>query len=458
MYKSLEIMGLRGFSARQRLEFAEPNDTDGSGLTILVGANNAGKSTVVEALRALNQSSPPSFTQGRRNKKAGDCVELILKRADGLTITLASQQPGTSETNLEPTGTNLTGELFVLPSRRVFSPYFGRNTANRATFQNLMGFPPFRSSQLDQFSSRLFEIQKNRAAFDAVMTKVVTPAPNWTIDQEDSGQWFLKLTRGDAVHTSEGLGEGLVSLIYIVDALYDSEPGQCIVIDEPELSLHPALQRKLARLFAFYARDRQIVLATHSPYFVDLAALANGAKVARVHLTDDGSVISRLSGETAERISGVLADQNNPHVLGLNAQEVFFLEDGVVLLEGQEDVVFLNRVEASAGVELKGEVFGWGVGGAEKMGLIAAVLSDLGFKRVIGILDGNKIDVANQLNADFPDYRFSTIPADDIRTKSARSATESVSGLLDDNNKEVRLALADETRKLLEDANAYLAS
>jgi predicted ATPase len=29
----------------------------------------------------------------------------------------------------------------------------------------------------------------------------------------------------------------------IVDALYDSEEDDLVVIDEPELSLHPALQR-----------------------------------------------------------------------------------------------------------------------------------------------------------------------------------------------------------------------
>ena len=169
MFEWIRILGLRGFAKSQRLPLAIPNGADGSGLTILVGANNAGKSTAIEALRALNQADPPSFTQGRRNKYAGDRVKLVLRRADGLEVTLESQQPRTSETKLSPQHTNLSGQLFVLPSRRVFSPYFGRNSFNRATFMASLGFPAVRTSNLDQFSSRLFEIQKNRAAFDAVM-------------------------------------------------------------------------------------------------------------------------------------------------------------------------------------------------------------------------------------------------------------------------------------------------
>jgi hypothetical protein len=383
-------------------------------------------------------------------------VELVLSRDDGSSITLASQKPSTSETAVDPPNMNLSGELFVLPSRRVFSPYFGKGSANRSSYMNMIGFPVMRTPSLDQFVGRLFEIQNNREAFDAVMSKVVNPVPNWTIDQDDSGHWFLKLTRGDAVHSSEGLGEGLVSLIYIIDALYDSQPGYCIVIDEPELSLHPALQRKLASLFTEYARDRQIVLATHSPYFVNLAALADGAKIARVHLTDGGSVISHLSPETSQRIAGVLCDQNNPHVLGLNAQEAFFLEDRVVLLEGQEDVVFLSRVEASIDTKLNGEIFGWGVGGAEKMDLIATVLSELGFRKVIGLLDANKADTADQLQAKFPTYHFASIPADDIRSKKAVTAKPSVSGLLDDENKSVRPEYVQDTKNCFETANAYL--
>jgi AAA15 family ATPase/GTPase len=49
----IDISGLRGFATNQRLELAIPNGKVGSGLTIVVGQNNAGKSTVTEAFAAI---------------------------------------------------------------------------------------------------------------------------------------------------------------------------------------------------------------------------------------------------------------------------------------------------------------------------------------------------------------------------------------------------------------------
>src|SRR6185295_12869952 len=101
-----------------------------------------------------------------------------------------------------------------------------------------------------------FAIEKNREAFDAVLGKVLDPVPDWSIDQMDSGQYFLKIRTGGAVHSSEGLGEGLISLLYIVDALYDSRESDLIAIDEPELSLHPALKRRVSSLLLEYSATR----------------------------------------------------------------------------------------------------------------------------------------------------------------------------------------------------------
>lgn len=460
MLSSLTILGLRGFADKQSVEFAKPTGELGSGLTMIVGANNSGKSTAIEALRALTQHTPPSFTQGRRNQLAGDRVELTLVDESGGEVKVESQFAGTSETHRIPQDSTVgrrNGELFVLPSRRVFSPYFGRGRSSRVDYSNQTGFPVLRSATIDEFTNRLFTIQNNRADFDAVMKKVLDPAPDWSIDQTDTGQHYLKIKRGDAFHSSEGLGEGLVSLIYIIDALYDSEPGQMIAIDEPELSLHPALQRKLAALLAEYASDRQIVCSTHSPYFVNVGALLNGAIISRVHLVDGVSTVSTLSAETGKNVARFVNDANNPHVLGLNAQEAFFLDDRIVLVEGQEDVVFFSRVENSIGIKLRGEYFGWGVGGAEKMKLIAQLLQELGFKRVVGALDGNKGELVNDLRLEFPSFHFFAIPADDVRNKPPVKARDAVVGLLNRENDKVRDEHKAETARLFQAANAYLA-
>jgi hypothetical protein len=92
-------------------------------------------------------------------------------------------------------------------------------------------------------------------------------------------------------------------------------------------------------------------------------------------------------------------------------------------------------------IPIVGSFFGWGAGGAGNIPYLCRILSDLGFKKVAGLLDGDKNTEAQQLAELFPTYFFRCIPAKDIRTKPAREAVDEVSGLLD-----AKLALKDEYR------------
>ena len=65
MIDTISIAGLRGFGEEQTLSFAKPDhQTAGSGLTFIVGANNTGKTTIIEAIRAFNcdENNVPSFS------------------------------------------------------------------------------------------------------------------------------------------------------------------------------------------------------------------------------------------------------------------------------------------------------------------------------------------------------------------------------------------------------------
>lgn len=451
---SITLRGLRGFATQQTLHLAQPNGGAASGLTILVGPNNAGKSTVVEAFRAFSSSQVPSFTEGKRNRTAGDRVSLVIRQPNGSETELRTVASGGSETEWAPHFSD--HRILALPSRRHFNPYFGRSAWQREQYASHMAGSAARGALLEGFSYRLFEIQRNRAGFDQVLQKVINPVPDWAIDQADSGQYYLKFTSGALAHSSEGLGEGLVSLLILVDALYDSRDGDVIVVDEPELSLHPAFQRRVAALLAEYAATRQVVVATHSPYFLDLGALEHGARVARVHLGADGSRVSQLSIDTAGRLVRLLRDTRNPHVLGLDAREAFFLDDGIILVEGQDDVVHYGEIARQLGVTLHASFFGWGVGGADKMPLIAKTLSELGFQRVAGVLDSDRAHRCGELSEQFPSYRFASIPAPDVRTKEPRPSTDGVVGLLDEDGV-IRPEFATATRDLLTALSTHIS-
>jgi ABC-type arginine transport system ATPase subunit len=94
MIRQIRIHGLRGFATAQTLNVAIPNGEIGSGLTILVGPNNGGKSTVVEALGALSKNRPQSFDIDKRNRVAGDRVTLSVMSSDDQTRQLQTIHVG----------------------------------------------------------------------------------------------------------------------------------------------------------------------------------------------------------------------------------------------------------------------------------------------------------------------------------------------------------------------------
>jgi predicted ATPase len=434
--QSLEITGLRAFGLTRKVTFAIPNGKPGSGLTLFVGPNNGGKSTIIEALRALAGRRPQSFSVGKRNPVAKDRIAITAIDTNGGLHELKTLGVGGSEASYS--GTEAIGRIFVLPSRRFFSPMFGKSSTTRDAYITNYGLPAVRGSALDQFAYRLFAIQEDtvkRKQFDDVLAKLVQPLPDWTIDLADSGQYFLKFRTERSSHNSDGLGEGLVSCFFIVDALYDSADHDIIVIDEPELSLHPALQRRLAALLGEYASKLQIILATHSVYLIDFESVVAGAEIARVFLSGGNTEICALTRDSVKKIEPFLQNRNNPHILGLDAREVFFLDDGVILVEGQDDVAAYPNIAKQIGAKFAGHFFGWGVGGADNMTAVASMLRDLGFSKVTAILDGDKKEVAETFKREFPKFGCFLIDADDVRTKPPREETIEVRGLLDEHGK-----------------------
>lgn len=458
---AITIKGFRGFSSEKTINFAQPDGTPGSGLTVIVGPNNSGKSSITEAITAVTQvnGSAPTFSEGKRNKEGGDSVRITISDINGNTRILRTVDSGGSEALFEGSITQPPeNKVFILSSRRSFSPFFGKSSQERAQYiSNAQQLKNTREGQGD-LSSRIFHINNTegkRAEFELVLAKLLDPLPQWTIEQTDQGNYYLKYSYGAHSHSSDGLGEGLLSIFYIVDALYDSTPGSVIVIDEPELSLHPQLQSRVRDLLIEYSADRQVIISTHSPKFVSWSAISAGASIVRVTNGGEGINIHQLNEAARTAVGGYLTDSNNPHGLGLDANESFFLFDKVILVEGQEDVMFFPKVMESLGMDFEGTVFGWGVGGADKMHLMATVLESLGFQRVVGILDADKAANIAPLVAAFESYFFTAHPADDIRRKAQSPEKTS---LLNDDYSAVRPQFETAARNMVIQVNQYLTA
>lgn len=301
MISSIKIKGFRGFSEEQKLILGKPNGKRGSGLTIIVGPNNGGKSTIIESFKLMSSGYDISFPEGQRNKKAGGIVEIVLSSYDeGPTYSLKTTFAGGHKAKRIPelkSGKHPEPSITVLSSRRFFNPY--SNEASRGEGIQFTVRPESitlkaRGQPIGADDNKMFKIiedPKSSEEFNKLLKQVLGYELKWTVDLCNTGEYYIKINDN---HDSDGLGEGLVSLLFLVEVLLNSSPDKLLIIDEPELSLHPQLQRNLLEVILEKSKNSQIVCATHSPEMVSIDAIINGGTLARVVNPGEGSKIYQL--------------------------------------------------------------------------------------------------------------------------------------------------------------------
>ncbi len=423
--KRLTIKGLRGFSEKTNIHFAIPDNINpGSGLTVMVGPNNSGKSTVIEAVHLLS-SNLDIIPVSSRNIKTNGKVLIEAEDIIGNVSTLQSTDNNGAFIQRKYNGENINNfynqmNTFILSSKRNFSSTFSNGGAqNRENYKGNISNSDYRGENNinNNFGGRLLEIYNRRKVFDECLEKVLSPLPNWTIESINSSNLYLEFSFDEVKHSSNGAGDGYINIFNIVDALYDSSENNVILIDEPEISLHPDLQRKLFSLLVEYSKDKQIIVSTHSPYFVDWKLFSDKAKIIRLRKEKDSLQLYELSEDTRKDIKGIITDYQKPHILSLNANEIFFLNDNVILTEGQDDVLCYKEIFEKYDFHPKASFFGWGAGGAQRVKPILNILKDLGYKKVFTILDNDQQDIIADLKKEYKSYEFFAIAVNDVRNK-----------------------------------------
>ena len=110
-----------------------------------------------------------------------------------------------------------------------------------------------------------------------------------------------------------------------------------IVVDEPELHLHPKWQQTLLKLFVRLSAKtgNQFLLATHSPTFVGPDSIQY---VSRVYSRDQKSCLVRLNSTALpdnRHLFNIVNSQNNERI---------FFADKVILVEGLSDRILFEQV------------------------------------------------------------------------------------------------------------------
>lgn len=124
-------------------------------------------------------------------------------------------------------------------------------------------------------------------------------------------------------------GTGIHELIILAIAIY-SQDEVLFCIEEPEIHLHPLLQKEFAQFLVEETNNRYI-LATHSH-----ALMAPGENSNIVHLwQESGSTRSRTVESTAHSLCVL-------HDLGISASDLL-QANSVIWVEGPSDRIYLNR-------------------------------------------------------------------------------------------------------------------
>lgn len=91
------------------------------------------------------------------------------------------------------------------------------------------------------------------------------------------------------------LGSGYEMIFSLIYSYFLSKKGNkklIVLIDEPELHLHPKLQSDFIELLLEFSKDSQIILTTHSPLFIKQAMSNNNVKVKILTKTENSVVVA----------------------------------------------------------------------------------------------------------------------------------------------------------------------
>ena len=155
------------------------------------------------------------------------------------------------------------------------------------------------SEQLDNLPARLLALRRSPVVKRRMVALVRELAPGFD-DFEvtpDGGLLTLRLTEGDLSIPARRLSDGTLRYLCLLAILVDPDPPPLIVIEEPELGLHPDIQPQLAALLLEASRRTQLIVTTHSDILVD--GLSETPEAVVVCENVGGSTqLERLTSET----------------------------------------------------------------------------------------------------------------------------------------------------------------
>lgn len=297
MIKKLKIKDLKSISNI---------DMEMKNLNLLLGTNSSGKSTIIQSIllasQSINKGSGPlngnlvsigEFREARNFITNAKEIKIDLEIGSGsYNISFVEDidsDNGDAIVNIESTSEKVKEFLTIDKGIQYLSASrIGHKDTYDKNFSTIYKFGLQGEYTLDYFeknkgnlldpelikdsSSNTLESQVNYWLKYIVNTSIVTE----DIRETDKVKAKFESSSGRQVRT-KNIGSGLSYLISIIIMCLSMKKGATLIIENPEIHLHPKAQSKLTELFVFTANnERQLILETHSDH------IFNGLRVAIV--------------------------------------------------------------------------------------------------------------------------------------------------------------------------------
>ena len=422
----INVEGIRSFKKLTTIKLATPDEkNEGSGLNMFVGPNNSGKSSMIETLYLANNNLE-IIPNTIRNSQSENGVSIKINLTNGTSKELLSLKENPAfihNSYIDENGNKVTNNrpfAYILSSKRNIGINLSTHSASWETFLYNNGGYNYRQENLSNNIGGRFKniITSNKKIFDYELNQILGYLPDWSLDSIDANNLYISFKEGNTIHNNTGSGDGFINLFVILTSLYDAPPNSTIVIDEPEIALHPDVQQRLMKRLIFHSKNKQIIISTHSPYFIDLNLINNGAKIFRFYKENENTNIYTIQSENTSKICKLLNPIEQPYLQDIKSKEIFFL-DKLILVEGPDDIYGYKSLFKKFNYKTSGNFYGWGVGGADRIEHLLSILSDLHYNKIVVILDNDKKELGENLSNQYPNYKIIVTEAKDIRNKEA---------------------------------------
>jgi predicted ATPase len=328
----MDYIEIKGYKSIQSLHL------DLAPINLLIGANGSGKSNFISFFDFLYQVYNETFNQyvalngGEnkflyRGKKITSAIEFKVSFQNGVYGYSAILKAGTEgfvilqellSSNTGKTTTVGSNKPVRFPKER---PLFGfdlitphLNNLRKYHFHDTSSSTPF--AQLSHtendiynlyedgrnIAAFLFDIQtKNKIVYNQIVKNIQSIAPYFSdFYLKPNDNQFVRLQWTDkyssTIYGAKDLSDGTLRFIALTVLFLQPQLPYTIIIDEPELGLHPTAIAKLAGMIqSAAAKGSQVIVATQS---TDLISHFLPEDIVTVDQINGESVFKRLSSET----------------------------------------------------------------------------------------------------------------------------------------------------------------